>query len=623
LPRGAAWNLLGKRNQLAFCAMPPVRSLPARGQIARHFTWDTDSVFAGDAEWQAEYDSVLAALPDLAEFRGHLGEGPDHLADFFAAVERVRRSMGRMIVYASMFTSVDSSDEAATARMDRARGLASRVSATLAFADPEMLAVGVPKLREWARASDRLRIYDHFFDVLGRRADHVRSDEVEEVLSMAAEPLNTAAGIHGILANAELHFPPARESDGAEVEVAQGTYADLQSSADRELRRTSWESYADAHLGLRKTMAATLAAGIKRDVFYARARRYQSSLEAALEPNHIPVEVFHNVIGEFQANLGTWHRYWRIRRRALGLERLQVYDTRAPLAGEKIDMPYEEAVGRIADGLRPLGEEYVETMRRGALEERWVDIYPNQGKRMGAFSMGVPDTKPFIFISYNNNIFSLSTLAHELGHSMHSWYSKTHQPYVYAGYGLFVAECASNFHQALVRQHLLGTSSDRAFQIGVIEEAMANFHRYFFVMPSLARFELEAHERAERGEALTADWMMNRMAELMYEVYGEEVERDWERVGITWAEFHTHLYSNFYVYQYATGIAAAHWLADRVGRGEPGAAEDYIRFISAGSSVYPLEALRLAGVDMSSREPVRKAFEVMASYVDRLDELTG
>jgi oligoendopeptidase F len=601
--------------------MSSVRTLPLRRDIDKRFTWDAESVFPDDGAWQSEFDRVAASLPDLAEFRGHLGDGPDHLADFFEAVERVRHSVGRITVYATMFTSVDSGDEAASARMDRVRGLASRVSAALAFADPEMLSIGIPKLREWARGNERLRLYDHFFEVLGGRAAHVRSDEVEEVLSLASDPLNTAAGVHGILANAELRFPPAHDASGAEYEVAQGTYGDLQSHPDREVRRTAWESYADAHLALRKTMAASLASGVKRDVFYARARRYGSSLEAAMEPNHVPVAVFHNVIEEFKANVGTWHRYWRIRRRALGLDRLEVYDTRAPMAGAQIAMPYEEAVRWISEGLRPLGAEYVETMRRGALQDRWVDIYPNRGKRMGAFSMGVPETKPFIFMSYNDNVFSLSTLAHELGHSMHTWYSKTRQPFVYAGYGLFVAECASNFHQAMVRDHLLRANTNRAFQVGVIEEAMANFHRYFFIMPSLARFELEAHELAERGEALSADWMTNRMAELMYEVYGDEVARDWERVGITWAEFHTHLYSNFYVYQYATGIAGAHWLADRVLRGEPGAAEDYIKFISAGSSVYPLDALRLAGVDMASREPVRKAFEVMASYVDRLEEL--
>jgi oligoendopeptidase F len=281
----------------------------------------------------------------------------------------------------------------------------------------------------------------------------------------------------------------------------------------------------------------------------------------------------------------------------------------------------------IAEGLQPMGAEYVSALRRGAFEERWVDIYPNRGKRMGAFSMGVPGTHPFIFLSYNDNVFSMSTLAHELGHSMHSWYSKSRQPYVYANYGLFVAEVASNFHQAMVRAHLLKTNPDPEFQINLIEEAMANFHRYFFIMPSLARFELELHRSVERGEAVTADGMTALMSSFLDEVYGGVVEHrsdlDRARSGITWAQFHTHLYSNFYVYQYATGIAGAHWLAERVLSGEPGAVASYIDFLSAGSSRYPLDALRAAGVDMASPEPVNKAFEVMAGYVERLEKLLG
>jgi oligoendopeptidase F len=263
-------------------------------------------------------------------------------------------------------------------------------------------------------------------------------------------------------------------------------------------------------------------------------------------------------------------------------------------------------------------------MRRGALEERWVDVYPNKGKRMGAFSYGVPGAFPFIFMSYNNDIYSMSTLAHELGHSMHSYYTSETQPFVYADYGLFQAEVASNMHQALARRHLLATNKEPEFQIAVIEEAMSNFYRYFFIMPTLARFELEIHERVERGGALTADYLNDLMADLICEVYGSEVdvsEADRERIGSTWAQFHTHLYSNFYVYQYATGIAGANHLADRVASGDPKAVESYLAFLKSGDSMYPLDGLKLAGVDMSSPEPVASAFAALASMVGRLEEL--
>jgi oligoendopeptidase F len=317
---------------------------------------------------------------------------------------------------------------------------------------------------------------------------------------------------------------------------------------------------------VRRTLAACLSAGVKRDVFFARARSYGSCLEAAMLPNDIPLPVFHNVVEAFRAHLPIWHRYWRLRRRALGVDRLGEYDVRAALA-PPLEIPYPQAVAWIGDGLRPLGDDYVETLRRGALEDRWVDVYPNQGKRLGAFSTGVPGTHPFVFLSYTGSIFSLSTLAHELGHSMHRYLTSEFQPFVYANYGIFAAEVASNMHQALVRAHLLRAHPDRGFQLAVCEEAIGNFHRYLLVMPTLARFELEIHERVERGEPLTADGMTALMADLLAEAYGEEIEMDRERSGSMWAQFHTHLYNNFYVYQYTTGIAGAQALAaQEIGR---------------------------------------------------------
>ena len=599
-------------------------TIPARRDVPLENTWDAASVFADDERWEEALQAIDRRLPDLAEFRGHLADGSGTLADWFTAAEQVARSFGMVNVYAYMFFAVDSTDQAATARQERARGLGSRVDAAMSFAEPELLAIGIEKLKAWSREEPRLAGFEHYFEVVEAKRAHVRSAEIEELLSQAADPFGSAAGIHGVLANADLAFEAAVAGDGDQHEVAQGTVNALLASSDREIRRTAWENYADAHLAFKNTMAACIATGVKRDVLVARARRYQSSLDAALTPNHIPLEVFHNMLEIFRRNLPTWHRYWAVRRRALGLDRLHVYDTRAALTRDQPPLPFAKAVEWVLEGIAPLGKEYSQVLRRGVLEERWVDIYPNKGKRMGAFSMGAPGTHPFIFMSYNDDIFSMSTLAHEIGHSMHSFHTRQAQPYVYARYGLFVAEVASNFHQALVRAHLLRTNPEPEFHISVIEEAMANFYRYFFVMPSLARFEFEVHERVERGEALTADSLNELMAGLMMEVYGDEVEirpGDRERIGSTWAQFHTHLYSNFYVYQYATGIAGANWLAERVLDGDPGAAESYLAFIRSGSSLFPLDALRLAGVDMTSREPVDKAFAVMASMVDRLEQL--
>ena len=532
------------------------------------------------------------------------------------------RDSQRVAMYAELAYSTDTNDQIAAARIGQANSLSADVQAAVAFAEPELMSIGFPTLRAWQQSQPRLAIYGHYFDNLERLSSHVRSAEVEEVLGQVEDAFRTASDTHGILTNSELAFQPACSTGNAEqFEVTQGTLGALLHHPDRTVRRTAWESYADAHLAAKNTMANCIAAGVKQDVFAAQVRRYGSALQAALSPGNIPVAVFHNLIDTFRRHLPTWHRYWRLRRKVLGVETLYEYDIKAPLVRKNVKVPYAQAVEWICAGMQPLGEEYVSVLRRGALHERWVDIYPNKGKRQGAFSYGGPGTHPFVFMSYNDDIFSLSTLAHELGHSLHSYHSWQTQPLIYAHYTLFAAEVASNFNQAMVRDYLLRTQTDRSFQIGVIEEAMSNFHRYFLVMPTLARFELEIHERVERGQSLTADSLNSLMADLFAEAYGADLVMDRNRTGITWAEFSTHLYANFYVYQYATGISGANALARNILDGQAGAVERYREFLNAGGSRYPLDALQRAGVDLSTPEPVERAFGVLADYVGRLEEL--
>jgi len=597
-------------------------TLRARDEMPVENTWDVGSVFPTVEAWEAAFQQVSDALPDLTRFSGHLGHSPVVLADWFEAAQSLLKNLRQVSVFAQMGHNADTTDQDAAARADRARGLMARVTSATAFADPEIVAVGFDTLQEWLRDEPRLAIYGHYVDRLERRQAHLRSPEVEALLGAVLDPFRTASATHGILADADLTFRPARAAESAEpIELGQGNLSRLLSQADRELRRTAWESYADAHLAHKHSMANSIAAGVKQNVFLARARRYDSALHAALTPHNIPVEVFHNLIATYRRHLPVWHRYWRVRRQALGYERLHPYDRSAPLTAQKPAIPFARAVDWICDGMAPLGTEYVGVMRRGLLDERWVDVYPNKGKRAGAFSTGGPGTHPFILMSYADDVFSMSTLAHELGHSMHSYYAWRTQPIVYANYATFVAEVASNFNQAMVRAHLLATSSDRDLQIAVIEEAMANFYRYLFVMPILAAFELEIHQRVERGEGLTAKGLMSLMAELFAEGYGGEVEVDPDRVGITWAQFPTHLYLNFYVFQYSTGISGAHALAERVLRGPAHAAGEYLEFLKAGGSKYPLDLLRAAGVDLATPDPTERMFATFAAMVDRLEGL--
>lgn len=596
--------------------------LASRDQIDARYRWDLTHIFASDDDWAAELDILRRDIVDIERYQGQLAESPTVVANWLEESERLQERLGKLYVYASCQYAVDTTDQAAGGRESQAIGVHAELAAAASFAEPELLAIGAEVLQRWADQEPRLTRFRHYFDELERHAPHIRSAEVEEVLGQAIEPLESGAGIHSVMANADLAFGPAVSSTGEALEVAQGTYDALIAHVDRAVRRSAYLSYTNAHLALKNSMAACMSFGIKRDWFLARARRFDTSLEAALADNHIPAEVYQSVLETFVRNLPILHRYWRVRREAMGYETLHPYDLRAPLTTSSPRVPFEQSVEWICQGLLPLGDDYVSTAREGLQHGHWVDVYPSRGKTAGAFSSGAPGTAPLILMSYTDDIESLSTLAHELGHSMHSFLTWQTQPIVYSDYSIFVAEVASNFNQAMVRDHLLRTLDDPSYQLALVEEALSNYYRYFFLMPTLARFELETHTRIEQGEALSADSMSELLADLFEEAYGGQVSYEREREGITWAEFSTHLYANFYVYQYTTGIAAARALCNRVMAGESGAVEAYLDFLRAGSSAYALDALASAGVDMSSPQPIQEAFDYLDSLVDRLAELT-
>jgi oligoendopeptidase F len=595
-------------------------TVPPRAQIPEKYMWNAPSLFPTPAHWQSEFENVSAMLEPLAAYQGKLADSPELLLEAIHDVEDCLKQLGWVLAYVYMDYHVDTSNQAAAGRYAQAVGLNGQVQAAIAFLQPELLALGLTELESWMTVEPSLQIYRQYFEDIFRKQAHIRSAEVEELLGMLNDPFQGAETTFSMLANSDLKFPIARDTQGKELPVTDGTLGRLLSNPDREARRTAWEGYYDTYLAFKNTFSSNLTTSLKQDVFKARAYRFKSSLEAALYKHNIPVQVFHNLIDVFRQNLPTWHRYWSIRRRLLGVEKLHPYDIWAPLITPKTQIPFEQAVEWISAGLEPMGQDYVNILRKGCLEERWVDVYPNIGKVAGAFSAGRPGTHPFIVMNYTGNMSSMSTLAHELGHSMHSYLAWQTQPILYSHYSLFIAEVASNFHQAMVRAHLLEQKHDTPFQISLIEEAMSNFHRYFFIMPTLARFELETHSRIERGEGLSADIMNEIMADYFAEGYGQEMEFDPERTGMTWATF-PHLFEGYYVFQYATGISGAHALANRILSGQPGAVEDYLSFLKAGASDYPLEILKQAGVDLSTRTPVQETFQILASYVDRLEEL--
>ena len=595
-----------------------------RSKVKKNQTWNAESVFESPEAFNAEVKSLVESLAEVKKFQGHLGDGPDTFLEAMELIETISQRAAKVRVYATMSSAVDAGDQAAAAMNGTASSALARVSAATAFVDPELLAIGEPTLRDWLKNSPPMKLYMHYFDDLFRKQTHVRNAEVEEMLGMLRDPFTGTSSTVSQLANADFQFQPARDQKNQKVELTQSTYNAILSGNDRKARRTAWENYNDKYLEFKNTLAGNLATSIKQNVFMMKARKFESSLEATLFNGDVPVEMFHNLLAIFQKNLPLWHRYWKIRRKALSVKTLHPYDVWAPLTNKKHKVPFTQAVDWICEGLAPMGEEYVHGMRQGCLQDRWVDWSPNAGKRQGAFSTRVPkDTYPFIMMSYNDNISSMSTLSHELGHSMHAYYASRAQPMFYYLYPSIVAETASNFNQAMTRAHLLNTNTNKSFQIALLEEAMGNFHRYFFVMPTLARFELETHQRIEKGQALTADTMIELMADLFSEGFGGEMDLDRERVGITWGTFTTHLYIDFYSFQYAIGISAANAIAQRILNGIPNAPQDYIKFLATGSSRAPLEVFKIAGVDMTSTQPIIDAFTMLEEYIDRLGTLTN
>ena len=595
-----------------------------RKDVPVESTWNREAVYATWEDWQADLAQAGVELAELSAFTGTLSQSPEQLLKWFNTVERHARRLYKLTTFARLARVVDTTDEEAGGYFGQVMGFVAQFGAATAFAEPEMMARG-ETIAQWIDDHPDLALYKQYFANLIRQKPHRRSAEVEALLSQLADPFGGAATTASTLANTDLKFTPAVDSKGKEHAVGQATVAPVGiQSSDREQRRTAWESFCDGYLGMQNTLASAYTTSVKQQTFLARARGYDSVLEMILAPTNLPVAVFHNVINTFKANLPVWHRYWTAKRKILGVAELHPYDIWAPIVSDPPHIPYKEGVGIISEAMAPLGAEYVSVMSKGCLEERWVDYAPNVGKMQGAAASARIDTPPFIFMSYDDTMMGVSVLAHELGHSMHSYYADVHQPIVYQGYdaiNMAVAETASNFNQALLAAHVQKSQpDDRKMQLALLDAMFFNFHRYFFIMPTLARFEFEVYERAQKGQPLTAPILNEIMSRMYAEGYGTTMTDDPGRTAITWAQF-GHLYAPFYTFQYSVGISAATALADRVLTHGPSAAESYLGLLKAGGSLYPMALFTNAGVDMSTPEPVEKAFAFLNGLVDQLEQL--
>ena len=594
-----------------------------RKDVPIEWTWNREGVFDSWDAWQKEYESALADLPRLQAFAGKLNEGSHLLIDWFKEYNKQWRRLMKLFGYARMALVVDTTEDEAKGPYGQAISLYSQFKTAISFALPELLSIG-ETLLSWSSESPDLAIYQHYFEDLLREKSHRRSTEVEEILGQLEESFSGPRRTGSEMTNTDMKFADAEDSQGIFYPVYQSTITpDGIQSSDRDRRRTAWENFFDGHLALQNSLASNYITSVQQHVFLARARDYDSVLQMRLSPGNVPLTIFHNIINTFKKNLPVWHRYWEVKRKILGLKELHPYDVWAPIVKEQPKIPYAKAVDWISEALAPLGQEYVTILRRGCLEERWVDYAPNLGKMQGAAAWLRVDTPPFIYMSYDETILSMSVLAHELGHSMHAYFTDENQLEVYnfEAISSSVSETASNFNQALLRAFLLQKKhDDPIFQIALLDEMIFNFHRYFFTMPILARFEFEVFSRAEQNESLTTQILNQIMAELFTEAYGTTMVDDSDRTAVTWAQF-AHLFSPYYTFQYAVGISAASALANGVLTNQAGAAKQYLKFLSAGGSLYAIDLFHLAGVDMTTAEPVERAFATLSEAIDELERL--
>ncbi|WP_027480464.1 M3 family oligoendopeptidase [Deinococcus pimensis] len=588
-----------------------------REDLDPRYTWDLTAIFPTEQDWSNELDALRAEIPGLKAYEGRLGESGATLLAYLEASVALATRLQKATTYAFLGMYLDMRDPGGRERAGRAQALPPLLAEATAFDDPELLSLGAARLAELREEEPRLDLYARVFERLEERRAFVRSAEVEAVLGQVGGAFAGTTSAYGSLTDTDMTFPDAPSPQGPR-RVSQNTVAALVSDSDREVRRAAFESFADEYLAHRNTLADLYVTRVRQSSFTARVRGYASSVEGVLAQKGSSMDALNAVVEAFKANVGTWHRYWRVRRRALGLERLEPWDVQAPFSRVTREVPYDEAVETILASVAPLGESYVSTLRKGLLEDRWVDVYPTEGKPNAQFASPGAG-RPFVMMSYSGSMPSLGVLAHELGHATHMQHFLTAQPEVYHGMGSLECEVPSNLGQMMLRAHLLAGEPDTEFALAVLDEAFANFYRYFFQMPLLARFELEVHAAVDRGEGLTADRLSGIMTDLLREGWGDEVTVD-GRAAMMWAQF-GHLYSPFYTFEYTVGISCAAQISADVLAGKEGAVEGYLAFLRAGSSLSSLDALKLAGVDLTTPEPIERGFEALSALVNRLEGL--
>lgn len=595
------------------------RELPKRNEVAEEYTWNLSDMYTDKKTWEAELNEISSIMEEIEKTEGNVTASASQLLDVLEKSAVAGQKLELALNYAARLYDQDKKNTKHQAMEQKANALAAEYSSQTSFIVPEILALDETVLEGYYKEQEGLELYRIQIEEIQRLKAHSLSAELEKLVAMTSEMSQTAAEVYSILDNADLAFPEILDEDGESVRISHGNFVPLLESPDRRVRKDAFENYYKVYQQFINTIAGLYNGQVKQQIFYAKARNYESTLEAAVDANHVPSKVYYNLIDTVNKNLDKMHRYVKIRKKCLGVEELHMYDVYTPMiadAAKKIS--FEEAKETVLKALAPLGEAYVNTVREG-FANRWIDVYENEGKRSGAYSAGVYGVHPYILLNHNDTLKNMFTLAHEMGHSMHSYYSNDTQPYIYSQYKIFVAEVASTCNEVLLMEYLLANTTDQKELAYLLNHYLDSFKGTVYRQTMFAEFEMQTNKLVEDGESLTADCLNKLYYELNRKYYGPEMVSDPE-IAYEWARI-PHFYYDFYVYQYATGYSAAVAIAHAILKEGAPAVERYLKFLSGGCSKSPIDLLKIAGVNMEEPQPIQEALAVFGEILDEIETL--
>lgn len=593
-------------------------SIPKRSEVDPKYTWALEDLFASDELWKKALDECRTFPEKLSAFCGHLGESAQSLYDYLKLNDEIDVKLTRVAEYCMRKSDEDTGNSFYQGLKGKFMSVYVLIASAGSFDTPEILAISDDKLAAFYEELPELKLYERKLSKMRALREHVLSDAEEKLLASTGEMSNSPSEIASAFRNADLKFPPITDAEGNVITVTQGSYVPLLENPDQNVRKAAFESMHGTFDAFKNTSAAFLDSQVKQLMFHARARKYNSTLEAALSHTEVPVSVYHNLINAVNSNLEYLHKYVALRKKLMGVDELHMYDLYRPIiADADKSIPYEEAKQIIIEALAPLGKDYISILTEG-FNNRWIDVYENEGKRSGAYSAG-GDPHPYVLLNQKDTLDSMFTIAHEMGHSLHTYYTKKNQPTPYADYVIFVAEVASTCNEVLLVKHLLANSTDKKERAYLINHFLEQFRGTVYRQTMFAEFELWMNEFAESGETLTAEAMCDAYYKLNKKYFGDEITVD-KLISVEWARI-PHFFYNFYVFQYSTGFSAAVAIANRIlTEGQP-AVDDYLKFLSSGCSTDPISLLKIAGVDMTTAQPINEALKLFNDLIDEMEEL--